>query len=87
MSAWAIKDTAKTWQDVCDRAWAGEPQFVSCGPSQTVVVISCVDYHPVVSRRRRIVRNPKLAFRTTDADLFSDDSLDWEACNDQLAPA
>ena len=32
-------------------------------------------------KRRTIIKNPKLAFSISDADLFSDDSAIWEACN------
>jgi len=79
MSAWAIKDATKSWDAVCDLAWAGEPQFVTRGGVQTVVVISCADFQSIRNKRRRIVRNPKLAFKISDADLFSDDSSLWEA--------
>ena len=44
MSAWAVKDKEKTWDAVFDRAWAGEPQFISRGDSQTVVVITLNAY-------------------------------------------
>ena len=40
MSAWAVKEKTQTWDSVFDRAWAGEPQFVSRDGSRTVVVIS-----------------------------------------------
>jgi len=82
MGAWAVRDRNDTWDAVCDRAWAGEPQFVTRGGTQTVVVISYVDYQPNRSKRRHIAKNPKLAFKINDADLFSDDSSQWEANND-----
>jgi len=44
MSAWSVKDTAKSWDSVFDRAWLGEPQFVTRNGSQTVVVITLNDY-------------------------------------------
>lgn len=40
MSAWAVKDVKESWDTVFDRAWAGEPQFISRGDSETVVVVS-----------------------------------------------
>lgn len=53
MSAWAVKDATKSWDSVFDRAWAGEPQFVSRGGSQTVVVISLQTYKTVERPLRR----------------------------------
>lgn len=44
MSAWAVKEATRTWDSVFDRAWAGEPQFVSRDGSRTVVVISLQAY-------------------------------------------
>jgi len=44
MSAWSVKDSTKTWDSVFDRAWAGEPQFVTRDGSQTVVVITLNAY-------------------------------------------
>jgi len=88
MSAWAVKDATKSWETVFDRAWAGEPQFVSRGNEQTVVVISIGMYEAVKSKKRRsVVKNPKLAFSISDKDLFSDDSALWEACDDKAALA
>lgn len=82
MSAWTIENNVANWDVVCDRAWAGEPQFITRGGSQTVVVISLVEYRPQQVNRRKIVRNPNLAFKISDADLFVDDSSMWEA-NDE----
>lgn len=44
MGAWALKDATSSWETVFDRAWAGEPQFVSRDGAQTVVVISLRSY-------------------------------------------
>jgi len=44
MGAWAVCDKIKSWDAVCDRAWAGEPQFIMRGVKQTVVVISFGEY-------------------------------------------
>lgn len=52
MSAWAVKDATKSWDSVFDHAWAGEPQFVSRGGAQTVVVISLQTYETTRSSRR-----------------------------------
>jgi len=57
MSAWAVRDRNDTWDAVCDRAWAGEPQFVTRGGTQTVVVISIQSYEPERSRvQHRILK-------------------------------
>ena len=40
MNAWAVKDATRTWDSVFDRAWAGEPQFVSRDGARTVVIVS-----------------------------------------------
>ena len=53
MSAWAVKDATKSWDSVFDRAWAGEPQFVSRGGSQTVVVISLQTYETAKAPKKR----------------------------------
>jgi len=88
MSAWTVKDATKSWETVFDRAWAGEPQFVSRGGEQTVVVVSLRSYEAVKpAKRRSVAKNPKLAFSISDADLFSDDSAVWEACDDKVALA
>ncbi len=82
MGAWVLKDATSSWETVFDRAWAGEPQFVSRDGTQTVVVISLRSYQAAKPKKRRtIIKNPKLAFSISDADLFSDDSAIWEACN------
>ena len=44
MSAWAMKDATRTWDSVFDRAWAGEPQFVSRDGARTVVIVSLQAY-------------------------------------------
>jgi len=44
MSAWAVKDATRTWDSVFDRAWAGEPQFVSRDGARTVVIVSLQAY-------------------------------------------
>jgi len=82
MSAWTVKDKSQTWETACDLAWSGEPQFVTRGGNQTVVIISCADYRSMHTKRRRIVKNSKLAFTISDEDLFSDDSSMWEATSD-----
>ena len=89
MSAWAVKEkTQPTWDAVFDRAWAGEPQYVSRGGMHTVVVVSLGNYEKLVScKRRNIVKNAKLAFSISDEDLFGDDSSMWEACDDKIAIA
>ena len=88
MSAWAVKEKTQTWDSVFDRAWAGEPQFVSRDDSRTVVVISLKTYNSTPQKKRRVVvKNPKLSFAISDADLFSDDSDMWEACDDKVAIA
>lgn len=82
VGAWVLKDATSSWETVFDRAWAGEPQFVSRDGAQTVVVISLRSYQAAKPKKRRtIIKNPKLAFSISDADLFSDDSAIWEACN------
>ena len=53
MSAWAVKDATKSWDSVFDRAWAGEPQFVSRGGAQTVVVISLQTYETAKTPKKR----------------------------------
>ena len=55
MSAWAVKDATKSWDSVFDRAWAGEPQFVSRGGSQTVVVISLQTYETRQPRHHAVL--------------------------------
>lgn len=55
MSAWAVKDATKSWDSVFDRAWAGEPQFVSRGGAQTVVVISLQTYETRRPRRHAVL--------------------------------
>ena len=88
MSAWAVKEKTQTWDSVFDRAWAGEPQFVSRGGMHTVVVVSLGNYEKLAPcKRRKIVKNPKLAFSINDSDLFDDDSAMWEACDDKVALA
>lgn len=51
MSAWAVKDSMTTWDSVFDRALAGEPQFVSRGDKQTVVVITLNAYRRSCERK------------------------------------
>ena len=88
MSAWAVKEKTRTWDSVFDRAWAGEPQYVSRGGMHTVVVVSLGNYEKMMPRKRRkIVKNDKLAFSISDNDLFEDDSAMWEACDDKIALA
>lgn len=53
MGAWAVKDATKSWESVFDRAWAGEPQFVSRGGSQTVVIVSLQAYETARRPPRR----------------------------------
>jgi len=79
MCAWTVKDKSQTWDTACDLAWSGEPQFVTRGGNQTVVIVSCAAYRPMRTKRRRTVKNPKLAFKISDEDLFSDDSSMWQA--------
>ena len=91
MSAWALQDKAvaqESWESVFDRAWSGEPQFLTRNGAQAVVVVSVRSYKPEVPKRRRVVKkNPKLSFSISDEDLFADDSSMWEACDDAVADA
>jgi len=82
MSAWAVKDAAnvdaaKSWETVFDRAWAGEPQFVSRGGEQTVVVVSLRSYEPMRTKRHAVLD----ALRSCP---FKDDEL-AELTNDRSA--
>ena len=86
MSAWKVSEKQEAWDAVFDRAWSGEPQFVSRDELRTVVVISLQSYEAAqCARRRKVSRNPKLVFTISDANLFGDDSTAWEACNDGVS--
>lgn len=44
MSAWAVKDAAKSCETIFDRAWNGEPQVIMRNNAPMVVVVSFADY-------------------------------------------
>ena len=52
-----------------------------------LVTVTIMRYgHPIarivpIKARRVIRKNPRLSFKISDKDLFSDDSGLWEACN------
>ena len=44
MAAWKIRGPADTWEDVCERAYFGEPQYVNRYGVPSIVVISLAQY-------------------------------------------
>lgn len=44
MAAWKLKESADTWEDVCERAYSGEPQYLCRYGVPSIVVISLEQY-------------------------------------------
>ena len=83
MSAWAVKEKTSTWDSVFDRAWAGEPQFVSRDGSRTVVVISLRTFNVPEKKEERVL--PRIGAMRGKWKLPSDE-LD-RAMDDEIASA
>ena len=91
MSAWAVKEKTRTWDSVFDRAWAGEPQFVSRGDSRTVVVISLRTYETSRPQSNRRPMNSVLqtllkcpCHDDSIADAMEDRSMDVSTYFDRV---
>jgi len=71
MSSWAVRDRNDTWDAVCDRAWAGEPQFVTRGGTQTVVVISIQSYETKGKRTQHRILDALRSCPCQEDELFN----------------
>ena len=77
MGAWVLKDATSSWETVFDRAWAGEPQFVSRDGAQTVVVISLRSYEAAKPKKATL-------FETLRSCLFGSIDLSCERNHEEM---
>ena len=50
MAAWKMIEPTDTWEDVCERAYFGEPQYVSRYGVPSIVVISLAQYEGQIQK-------------------------------------
>ena len=55
MAAWKMKEANDTWEDVCERAYSGEPQYLTRNG---------VSYRIVISLARHDVETQRSVFET-----------------------
>ena len=55
MAAWKMKEANDTWEDVCERAYSGEPQYLTRNGVSYRIVISLARHDALNSEHRSVL--------------------------------
>ena len=81
MAAWKMKEANDTWEDVCERAYSGEPQYLTRNG---------VSYRIVISLARHDAETQRSVFDTLTScacdlsELVAEDSRDEVSSFDRM---
>ena len=62
MAAWKMKEATDSWEAVCERAYSGEPQYLSRYGVPSIVVISLAQYESHIKDQQSQKHRPKNDF-------------------------
>ena len=83
MAAWKMKEVNDTWEDVCERAYSGEPQYLTRNGVSYRIVISLAR-HDAETRRRGSVLETLTSCPCDLSELVVEDGRDEVSSFDRM---
>ena len=83
MAAWKMKEANDTWEDVCERAYSGEPQYMTRNGVSYRIVISLAG-HDAETRKQRSVLETLTSCPCDLSELVVEDRRDEVSSFDRM---
>ena len=83
MAAWKMKEANDTWEDVCERAYCGEPQYLTRNGVSYRIVISLAR-HDAETQKQRSVFDALTSCPCDLSELVADDRRDGGSSFDRM---
>ena len=83
MAAWKMKEANDTWEDVCERAYLGEPQYLTRDGVSYRIVISLAR-HDAETQKQRSVFDTLTSCPCDLSELVAEDGRDGVSTFDRM---